>query len=279
MIGLGLSLGFGLTPNSGVFGGLDPDALAYITAIEGDGVSVSGAQKVYLSDLYVGAKAIGAYTALKRFHFPVWGVAAANARCLVSATSGTFSGGVTHGAGYITGDGATGFFDVGSDPATLGLSISSAWMGALWTNAAGNAQAGCLQNASTALVLVHFTTTTPDILRSEICGQTRRYSDNVTTDPNGIFSANRRSGVTRHRQLISSGLDVDVDHTDTDAGTIPTINFYWLARNNSGTADQFFSATRHGAMWLGTGVSGDIDEDFSALVKTAWEGITGLSLP
>lgn len=272
---LGLGVGIGIGGGSR----LDVDAQVYITAIEGDGVTVTGAQKVYLSDLYVGAKAIGAYTALKRFHLPVWGVAAANARCLVSATSGTFSGGVTHGAGYITGNGTTGFFDVGSDPATLGLSISSAWMGALWTNGSGNSQAGSYQASGTTLLLVHLYSALPDVLRSEICGSTRRYTDNVTTNANGIFSANRRSGVTRHRQLISSGLDVNVDRTDTDAGTIPTNNFYWLARNNNGTADQLFNATRHGAMWIGTGVAGDIDEDFSALVKTAWEGITGLSLP
>ena len=258
---------------------MDEDAVAYLTAIEGDGAGVTWAQAVAVSDFVVAQKASGAWAALKRLYIPTWGVAAANARCLVSATSGTFNGSVTHGAGYINGDGSTGYFDVGSDPATLGCTTGSAWMGALWTNAAGNAQAGTYQSFSKSLILAHLTTTTPDVLRSELCGSTRRFSDPVTTDPNGIFSANRRSGVTRHRQLIASGLDVNVDHTQADAGTIPTNNFYWLARNNNGTADAFFNATRHGAMWLGTGAADSIDETFCANLKTLWETITGLSLP
>ena len=102
-------------------GGFDPDAAAYIAHIEGDGVSVSGAQKSAIDAFYVSGKSDGWYSKLKRFYFPVWNAAAPSARCLVSSTSGTFSGTISHNAGFVTGNGTNTHFDSGATPSSMGI--------------------------------------------------------------------------------------------------------------------------------------------------------------
>lgn len=78
----------------------DPDALAYISLLESDGVSLTYAQKKAIHKFFTLGKIGGWYSLLKRFYLPIWGSATPNARCLVSGTSGTFRGAITHGNGF-----------------------------------------------------------------------------------------------------------------------------------------------------------------------------------
>jgi len=52
-------------------GNFDADASAYITLIEGDGVSVSSAQKTAIHTFFKTGKSDGWYSHLKRAYFPV----------------------------------------------------------------------------------------------------------------------------------------------------------------------------------------------------------------
>jgi hypothetical protein len=244
------------------------------------GSAVTAGQQSAIAAFVTAGKADGWYNYLSRFYFPIWANEAANAIDLVTRASGSFPvGGVTHSSGYMAGNGTTGYFNTGFNPVTGGLTTGSAWLGSLsWSNSS-NFQNGAYTTGGTTLLL--YGTSGPTI-RSEICGSTRRYDSSVASNSarDGIFSSNRRSGVTRHRLLRTSGITVSEDFTAADAGTMPNGNFYWLARNRIDTSsvDQS-TAGNYGAMWLGNGVADTLDESFCASLKTLWETCTGLTLP
>jgi hypothetical protein len=87
---------------------LDPDARAYIAAVETAGGTVSATQRTAVSDFYRAGKSAGWYSSIKRLYLPIWASAAPNAIDMIGLTSGTFIGTVTHAAGYAQGDGTTG---------------------------------------------------------------------------------------------------------------------------------------------------------------------------
>jgi hypothetical protein len=107
---------------------LDPDARAYIAAVETAGGTVSATQRTAVSDFYRAGKSAGWYSSIKRLYLPIWAAAAPNAIDMIGLTSGTFNGTVTHSAGYVQGNGSTGYFEppAGSEYGNLGLSNSSA---------------------------------------------------------------------------------------------------------------------------------------------------------
>ena len=76
----------------------DADADAYISAIRTAGASVTAAQRDYINDFIRAEKIAARWDSIKRLYLPICGVAAANAICLRSLTSGTFVGSVTHTA-------------------------------------------------------------------------------------------------------------------------------------------------------------------------------------
>ena len=271
---LGLGVGIGIGGGSR----LDADAQAYITAIEGDGVTVTGAQKTALSDFVVAQKASGAWAVLSRMYLPTWGVAAANARCLVSATSGTFNGSVTHGTGYIARADSTGYFDTGIQVDEVsGLTNDSAWIGALMKTAISNDQYLGVVSGTTMFLLRHTvgTAITSEILSSLGGG---RFTTSTTSGNAGIISARRLSGTRANNQRRAAGRTVLGSSTDSAAGTALALNIFALQRNNNGTPSSG-NGSHMGAMWFGSGVSDALDSSFTADLETLWETVTGLSIP
>ena len=102
---------YGITNSlRGFNAGHDANASAYISAVVAAGATVSKVQSAAVHEFYRRAKGGGYYASLKRLYLPIWGVAAANAIDMIGLTSGTFVGGVTHAAGYVQGNGTTGYF-------------------------------------------------------------------------------------------------------------------------------------------------------------------------
>jgi hypothetical protein len=91
--------------------GLDPDAKGYIDAVVTAGATVSATQKKAINTFVKTGKSDGWYSSIKRMYLPIWASAAPNAIDMIGRTSGTFNGTVTHGAGYVQGDGSTGYFN------------------------------------------------------------------------------------------------------------------------------------------------------------------------
>ena len=270
---LGLGVGIGIGGGSR----LDADAQAYITAIEGDGVTVTGAQKTALSDFVVAQKASGAWAVLSRMYLPTWGVAAANARCLVSATSGTFNGSVTHGTGYIARADSTGYFDTGIQVDEVsGLTNDSAWIGALMKTAVANDQYLGAVSGANLFLLRH--TVAPSITCEILSYSGGRFTTGTTSGNAGIISGRRLSGTRANNQRLAAGRSVLGSSTDSAVGTAIALNIYALQRNNNGTASAGVGS-HMGAMWFGSGVSDALDSSFTADLETLWETVTGLSIP
>lgn len=263
--------------------GLDPDAKAYIQAIESTSTSVSSIQKNAINTFVKNGKADGWYPLLKRFYLPIWAASAPNAIDLIQLGSGTFVGGVSHSSGYIQGNATTGYFNIGATPSTIGLLPSSCWHGRIYlTAASANYQEGCFQEPLRSCTI------------SRLAGSTQRTSDCMTDASStgrdvfsvagdsamtGILSLSRLSGTTRLRVRKSSGRTTYTDITRSDVGSPPiTRNYYVLALNfNNGPVQGHNMQV--GAHWLGTGATDAQDSLFTQSLKTLWETCTGSTLP
>tara|TARA_B100001093_G_C26737165_1_gene974979 strand:+ start:38 stop:1039 length:1002 start_codon:yes stop_codon:yes gene_type:complete len=257
-------------------GNFDADASAYITLIEGDGVSVSSAQKTAIHTFFKTGKSDGWYSHLKRAYFPVWGAAAPNARCLVSGTSGTFNGSVGQSAGFIEGNG--GYFkpDAGGGLDDLSLTQTNCHMAILikshpGTNrpVAGNESGGarfslrCRNEETDIFWLLHQTTSNAAI----ISGKTA-----------GIFVGTGNTSVST--TLLQKGRLSEQEDTSTQtAVSLPSGEPFLLGRSVAGAASSVLPSDISAGFWsYGTSLHSKRSE-FAAAMKTLWETVTGLTLP
>jgi hypothetical protein len=95
---------------------LDPDARAYIAAVETAGGTVSATQRTAVSDFYRAGKSAGWYSSIKRLYLPIWAAAAPNAICMTRADQRHVQRHGDSWRGYVQGDGSTGYFDTGGSP-------------------------------------------------------------------------------------------------------------------------------------------------------------------
>ena len=75
----------------------DP-AAAYIAAITATGATVTPTQRSAINTFITTGETEGWYSSIKRLYLPIWQLAAANAICMKSLTTGTFSGSILHQA-------------------------------------------------------------------------------------------------------------------------------------------------------------------------------------
>ena len=116
-----LGLGHSLARRGFVAAAADP-AAAYIAAITAAGATVTAPKQAAISTFISGEIAAGRWDGIKRLYFPVWGLAAANAICMKSLTTGTWTGGaVTHAAGYVYANRFGGYMDTNTTLASVGI--------------------------------------------------------------------------------------------------------------------------------------------------------------
>lgn len=257
----------------------DSDAQTYIDFIEGDGVSLSSDQKTAIDAFYTTGKSDGWYSKLKRFYFPVWNAAAPSARCLVSGTSGTFSGTISHNTGFVTGNGVNTHFDTGATPSAMGIVTGDALLlrgihldDDTVHDACGVAQTS--SNQSLAMLNYHSGGAGTTYYRqpSNTAGVTMTGQGSYR----GIYVGS--STATNARFLLkrtTSGTTV-VSSTSNDTTIIYNQNPHFLARrlptiSNRTKGSEF-------AWGLGNGLTQAQAEDCSLAIKTLWETVTGLTL-
>jgi hypothetical protein len=262
-----------------VWANMDPDAAAYIAAIEGDGIAVSATQKSALDAFYKAGKSDGWYSALKRMYLPIWAAATPNARCMVSGTSGSFVGTVAHEAGYVQG-GGTGYCDTGSTCATLGITRTDAYGcflaktqlagAAMGARNSVNQQFGMQRGATTALW--------SQIMTNATSGGGLHVVSLGDGNFNGVIShGNLPSGRFASRRTAASRGEYLTAHTQ--AGTPPTLAIYLMAQNLVDGTPNLLSTTEFGAFMIGAGITAEQDTLCTLALKTLWETCTGLSLP
>ena len=261
--------------------GLDPDAKAYINAVVAAGATVTSTQRTAINNFVKGEKAGSRWTLLNRLYLPIWGVAAPNAICMTSLTSGTFNGGVTHASGYVNSNGTTGYFLFDQAPASLGLTTSSGSVYALVTASSafpastplGRTQDG--NNTRTGFLGSGGILRTVQISSSV----SPTYSD---ADSRCIVIGSRTSTTTTSAYTRkSTGFTTVINEVASSVGAVGTVQpMTYMAWNNNGTVSSFTPSTvQLGSYGMGLGMTSTQSENFSAGLKTLWETCTGFVLP
>lgn len=266
-----IGIGIGLRSAHAVT--LDADAAAYIAAIEAAGATVTGAQRTAIGTFVEGEKSASRWTGLKRFYLPVWGVHAANAICMKSLTSGTFVGGVTPGAGYVQGNGSTGYFDSGIKPGDIGQTMTGASVFRLiLEDVAGANYSGAFIGADS----LFFGTSGTNLV--SVIGAVAGVS--VASDERGIsvYARTAPTSLTIYKRNSSAFSTVGTDTTN-DTGGMPNGNLFFAgARNDNGSPSVWANTAKDGAYGSLLGIDASGAEAFTLNLKTLWETVTGLTL-
>jgi len=269
----------------GFVGALDPDAVAWIDAVIAAGGTLydsAAATKQLASDYFTALKTDSTgnlHALLGRDYHPVWQVAAANAICAKSLTSGTFVGTVTHGVGFVQGDGSTGYFNTGISPNSLGLSPSSAMFGCVLTtspSATGMRTFGC-QTGTASLDTFE---TTSEELRTGSYGVVFNASLPAGFARTSGIILNSRQSLTSCKLIVrqSSGVFVSAEQTAAASGSISD-SLVGMARNSGGAITAFSNGRHAGFFAGGTNVNHAMSEKFTLIRKQFYEALTGLTIP
>jgi len=252
----------------------DPDAAAYIAAVVAGGGTVSGTQQAAINTFYRTGKSDGWYSSLKRLYLPIWGVAAPNAICMTSLTSGTFVGTVTQGAGFVQGDNSTGYFNTGTALHSVGLNGKQGMIGVLSLDDLGTDNTGCFTGATRMLLTNGGAITSQMVLNTTT---TAVLSASFT----GVIVASRLSATshTVYRRSTASGFESSAENTVTEALNLPNLAPWFAgAANSNGTPLRGTVTGRQGAYFFGDGLTTAQATAYSLALKNLWEVSTGLTL-
>jgi hypothetical protein len=261
-------------------GALDPDAVSYIAAVRAAGGTVSGAQATVISNFVILGKADGWFSSIKRFYLPIWGVAAANAICLKSLVSGTFFGGVTHGTGFVRGNGTTGYFSTVTTVDALGINNAGLFGCLVYVGSSVNGVGhyGSLGSANfTGIAFDRFNTPANVDFGQNLGTRINPIAANSTS----AILCNARFGVSEHRayRRSASGIINTATSLVTHASqSIPTPMFYMAIRTVAGGVSNP-SAADYGCFFASSTNNSTEVTNFTLAIKNLWEGTTGLTLP
>jgi hypothetical protein len=256
-------------------GGLDPDAKAYIAAVETAGATVTSGQKKAINTFVKSGKSDGWYSSIKRLYLPIWAAAAPNAVDMISLLSGTFNGTVTHSAGYVQGDGSTGRFVSDTSGDAVGMTDSTGGIGALCLLApsgVGFAAMGGISGATSAIQLYY----DGNQVAGTVAGNPPVVVFNGTRANNtGIWMVSRTSvtSLSLHRRTSSGFTTPNTSAVSVAGNTVSTSNMTFMSQ-----AASIYSDARFGVFSMHLGMTSQQATDFTLALKNLWETSTGLTL-
>ena len=263
---------------------LDVDAKKYLSSLVGAGASVTSSQLFAISSFIKTGKAEGWYSSLKRFYLPIWGIAAPNAICMTSLTSGTFNGGVTHASGYVSTNGTTGHFLSDVSPGGAGCMLNGTGVFALITGASAlnltNSQRyfGAQSSSNLTRLFLSGGHASARFASSGI-NNALFLTDFSAGDQRGVQFLGRNTSLSRFVLLRASSL-LSNSQSSLSSAINSTTPMCWLAGNNNGAISNYAPNTaRLGAAGMTTGMAQADAEAFTDGLKTLWETCTGLTLP
>ena len=255
--------------------GLDPNAKAYINTIVSAGATVTSTQKKAINTFYKTGKSEGWYSPIKRMYFPIWGIAAPNAVDLITTTSGTFAGGVTHGAGFIQGNGSTGRFLMNASPQGIGMVAGSSSTFAL-VKVNQNAFNGVIVSTPIGGKFNGFTYGATNMSWS--AGLTA--NSNLATFHTGIIIESETAVNSRYiRKRTTSGVTSLSTNTTNVAGNYASFNQSVMAGQSVVGSFYGYSTAEIGGYGIGLAMTTSQADAFTLAYKTLWETCTGLTLP
>ena len=259
--------------------GLDPAAKAYINAVVANGATVTSTQRNAINEFVKSGKTDGWWSSMRRIYLPIWGIAAPNAIDIISGTSGTFTGTITHAAGYIQGDGSTGTFRFNGNPSGLGLTLNSGFLFTLCNQATTivGVPIGALQGVTNRCSMTSGAGTLGIEYTSSATGI--NFTQGLSNQ-NGVicFSRTSSSSSTLY-QRKTSGFSTLATNTNTETITPPNVEVCVMARGRTSTTQDNYTNGRHGAYGIGLGMPQANVSNFTFALKNLWETCTGLTLP
>jgi hypothetical protein len=259
----------------------DTDAVDYVSAVETSlSATLDTGDKEAINDFILAEKDAGRWASIKRLWLPVWGNASANAIDLKEGAAGAFTGGVTHAAGYVQGNGTTGYFNTNISPSALGLTNASAFLGVLVSQAgSGSANQGFIgvYPAGTG-ELIFYGLSTESRFECMSNATTVVTATLPRASQSGILTASRFGGNSTIRRRTAAGAASIANTTLANNGNVPTSNLFAMAGNNFGSP-AMFSDARFGAFVIGSGLSVADTDAMSANLRKLWETLTGQTLP
>ena len=286
-----LGLRMGLNSRQGGGSALDPDARLYIAAVEAvlPGNNITAAlpnavnPKRIISDFIKAEKAASRWTLHKRIYLPIYNNAAASAVDMVSRLSGTFIGTVTHAAGYVQGDGTSGFMRSDTSAFLQGRTESTGTDYVLIysppTGVAAQWFCGGTSNSFARRCGISSSTTGISSLSNTV--STLSSVTLTRSDQSGILIGSRiannnfRTHIRRAGAFTSSPII-------TTAETVLPPTTKWLAMARAEDTDlvaSSFSNAQFGSYGFGLGLTPSEAEGFSLNLETLYESLTGLTLP
>jgi hypothetical protein len=263
-------------------GGFDRMAARYISAVETAGATVTSTQRNAIDAFFKTGKSQGWISSLRRMYLPIWAAAAPNAIDMMTVTSGTFVGGVTHSSGFIKGDNSTGYFNTGTGQTACGISASSAYYFALAKTAPTSITARAFLGSGTVSDAMTLRAETSSSIIARHYGLTTGQITANSITNHGIISFSRFDGNRTIFQRRSSSRSVIAGPTaGANSGNTTNANILVCALNNSnsGNIPSNFSNAEIGMAGFGSGVSDATDSSITSAIKTLWETSTGLTLP
>lgn len=287
MPNFGMSIGLGIAVHMacGSFSAYDPSAAVYIAAVEtAKGSPMTGTQRTAIDDFIRAEKLAGRWSSLRRLFLPIWGNAGANAICMVTGATGTFINSPTHGAGFVQGNGSSSYFDMGVDPASLGLTTASGMMGHLSDGggsgtAFGNLGCGGADLGVSAMVERWINTLGIDFFYCDIGGGLLRQGASTIDSNYGVVACTRFGGVREIARRGSGGVSILATATNANSGAVPTQNVFCMVFSQAGTPVGGFSNIRYGAFFLSLGMDSTNRDGFTLNLKNVYETCTALALP
>jgi hypothetical protein len=278
--------------------GIDPDAEAWIDAVIAAGGTLFESETItkrkasdYFSALRTDATA-DLFALVGRMYFPVWDVAAANAICAKSRTSGTFNGTVTHTPGYVAGNGSTGYFDpgAGSETGALGMAVGNNMLFLALSNAQNATVALAGASDSSISASNRFQITTASSVTPAGSGEALQFAStsnaaNVNLvmpdlERNGVIVGTNNGTASRHfvRRSNLSG-ETTVSSTASETQALVNARPFFMARNTVGTGANLFTTGRMHCYGYGQAMTLNQARQFALVTKQFYESLTAITLP
>lgn len=282
-----LGLRMGLNSRQGGGGALDPDALLYIAAVEavlpGNNIATAlpnaSNPKRIISDFIKAEKAASRWTLHKRIYLPIYNNASASAIDMVSRLSGEFTlSGVTHAAGYVNGNGSTGYFDSGIGLPAVGGSNAS---GSIWQIIPQRVLAIARFEGvnGPGLERVSIGANSSDLNQFVLPSNSSSLTIGASETSAGILIGSTISTSSRFGKFRKAGAFTTATNTTLDTTVIPSGDLFFLARNNNDLGINNAHVERRGGYGFGLGLTQAQAEGFAANLETLYEGLTGITLP
>ena len=276
----------GLNNRQGGGSALDPDARLYIAAVEavlpGNNIatalpSATSNPKRIISDFIKAEKAAGMWSMHRWLNLTIFNNSAASSIDMVARNVGQFAlSGVSHAAGYVQGDGTSGYFDTLINWNTF-ATVDDATIGTI--NLTGN---GSPNMTTIGIGAVGGTSISCGSQNSGIVPSCNWAGAAVVRGPigtNGIQMASRSGGVTRMIRRSASGI---TEETNPNALTGSVTNApitMMVRRTAAGTNFTQYSNAQIGGGIISLGMSSTQLANYSLRLKNLYESLTGLSLP